>query len=129
MSITEADFKAFFQKVEAAAETIEDAAEKELAKGIAAAGQFLRSTAAALAKDPVLLAAIQAGMSGAIAFVIAAVETGGTAALPAAALEAGKSLVISAGGTAEHELMPIVTGEIQAAVASVTQATPEHANP
>lgn len=121
MTITQQDILAFFQKLETEGET-------EFEKGIAIAGQFLRSTYAALAKDPVMTAAIQAGISGAIAGVAAAVETGGAGVLPAAALAAGRSLVISAGGTAEHELVPIVAGEIQAALAIPTAATPEHVN-
>lgn len=122
MSITQADVLAFFQNLETEAVT-------ELEKGLAIAGQFLRSTYAALSKDPVMTAAIQAGMAGAISGVAAAVETGGTSVLAGAALGAAKSLVISVGATAEHELVPIVQGEIQAALAVPTAATPEHANP
>lgn len=120
--ITEQDVKDFFKKLELEAED-------ELEKAIALAGNFLRSTYTALARDPVMTAAIQAGIAGAIAAVEAAVETGGAAALPAAALAAGRSLVISAGGTAEHELVPIVAGEIRAALVAPTAAIPEHVNP
>lgn len=122
MSITKKDVQAFFANLEAKAEA-------DAEKAIAVAGQFLRSTYSALAKDPVLTAAIQAGMSGAIAAVAAAVETGGTSALAAAALAAGRALVISVGGTAEHELVPIVVGELHAAVAATTVATPTFVNP
>ncbi len=76
-----------------------------------------------------MTAAIQAGMAGAISGVAAAVETGGTSVLAGAALAAAKSLIISVGGMAEHELVPIVAGEIQAAVAPTVVATPEHVNP
>lgn len=122
MSITKQDVLAFFAKLETEAEA-------DAEKAIAVVGQFLRSTYSALAKDPVMTAAIQAGMSGAIAAVAAAVETGGTSVLAAAALAAGRALVISVGGTAEHELVPIVVGELHAAVAATTIATPEHVNP
>lgn len=122
MPITQADVLAFFQK-------LETEAENDAEKAISAVGQFLRSTYAALAKDPVLTAAIQAGMAGAISGVAAAVETGGTSVLAGAALGAAKSLVISVGGTAEHELVPIVQGEIQASLASATAATPQVVNP
>lgn len=122
MSITKQDVLDFFAKLETEAE---EGAEKT----IAIVGQFLRSTYSTLAKDPVMTAAIQAGMSGAIAAVAAAVETGGTSVLAAAALAAGRALVISVGGTAEHELVPIVAGEIQAAIAPTVVATPEHVNP
>ncbi len=126
--INKATFAAFFAKVEADADAIEDAAEKEIAKGIAAAGKFIRSTAAALAKDPVLLAALQNGFGVAEAAVAAAVETGGTSVLAAAALAEGKNLLVLCGKTAEHEVLPIVTAELHAAVAATTQATPEHPN-
>ncbi len=119
--ITKADVVAFFAK-------IESEAEDEAVKAIALAGNFLRSTYAALAKDPVMTAAIQAGMAGAIASVAAAVETGGTSVLADAAMTAGKALVISVGGTAKHELVPIVAGELQAAVAPTVIATPEKVN-
>lgn len=122
MSITKADVLAFFQSLETEAAT-------DFEKALAAAGQFLRSTYAALAKDPVMTAALQAGFAGAVSGVAAAVETGGTSVLAGAALGAAKSLVISVGGTAEHELVPIVQGEIQAYLATATAATPEHANP
>jgi hypothetical protein len=127
--ITKADVQAFFAKVEAEADEIEDAAEKEVAKGITLASQFLRSTAAALAKDPVLLATLQAGFGVAKAAVLAAVEGGGTSVLISAALEEGKNLLINCGHTAEHELVPIVTAELHAAVAATTQATPTVVNP
>jgi hypothetical protein len=122
MSITKTDVRAFFLK-------LETEAEDDGKKALAAVGQFLRSTMAALAKDPVLTAAIQAGFAGALSGLAAAVETGGAGALPAAALAAGRSLVISAGGTAEHELVPIVAGELHAAMASPAAAVPEHVNP
>ncbi len=122
MSITKKDVQEFFAKLEA--EAIADAE-----KAIAIAGQFLRSTYAALAKDPVMTAAIQAGMAEAITEVSKAVATHGTSVLADAALAAGKSLVISVGGTAQHELIPIVAGEIQAAIASRVIAIPTHVNP
>ncbi len=122
MSITKKDVQEFFAKLEA--EAIADAE-----KAIAIAGQFLRSTYAALAKDPVMTAAIQAGMAEAITEVSRAVATHGTSVLADAALAAGRSLVISVGGTAEHELIPIVAGEIQAAIAPKVIATPTHVNP
>jgi hypothetical protein len=120
--ITKEEVVAFIEKVET---EVEDEASKAIAAGL----QFLRSVAAALAKDPVMTAAIQTGMADAIAEVAAAVESGGTSVLADAALEAGKALVISAGGTAAHELVPIVTAELHAAVAATTVATPEHVNP
>ncbi len=119
--LTEQDVKDFFARLEKEAET-------EAEKGIAIAGNFLRSTYAALAKDPVLTAAIQAGFSTALAAVAGAVETGGTSVLAGAALAAGRALVVSCGATAEHELVPIVAGELQAALATATAATPEHVN-
>lgn len=109
--------------------TLEADAAKEVQHAIAVAGQFVRSTLAALAKDPVMTAAIQAGFAGALAAVASAVETGGAGCLPAAALAAGRSLVISAGGTAEHELVPIVAGELHAAMAAPAAATPTVVNP
>ncbi len=122
MTITKKDVQEFFAKLEA--EAIAD-----VEKAIAIAGQFLRSTYAALAKDPVMTAAIQEGMAGAITEVSKAVETHGTSVLADAALAAGKALVISVGGTAEHELIPIVASEIQAAIAPTVVATPTHVNP
>ena len=119
---TSADFKAEFEKIEA------DAA-SEITKAAAAVGQFLRSTYAALAKDPAVTAAIQAGFSGALAAVAVAVETGGAGCLPAAALAAGRSLAISVGLTAEHELVPIIAGELHAAYAAPAAAIPEVVNP
>ncbi len=107
---------------------LEVEAATEIKKGIAIAGQFLRSTLSALAKDPIMTAAIQAGFSAALAGLASAVETGGAGILPAAALAAGRSLVISVGGTAEHELVPIVAGELHAAMASPAAAIPEHIN-
>ncbi len=107
-----------------AGKAIENEGEKIVHDGFS----FLKNTAAALAKDPVMLSAIQAGKDAALAAVLSAVETNGTSALPAAALAAAKSLVISAGGTAEHELIPIVAGELHATVAASSAGTPEHAN-
>jgi len=127
--INKASIQAFFAKVAADAEDLADDAEKEIAKGIAAAGAFLRSTASALAKDPVLLAALQNGFGVAVAAVSAAVESGGTSVLAAAALAEGKNLLVSCGQTAEHEVLPIVTAELHAAVAATTQATPAIVNP
>ncbi len=125
MSITKADVKKFFQDAE-------DAIEKfagEAVKGIILAGKFLRSTAALLAKDPVLLSAIQAGMGEAINTVAAAAETGGTSVIADAALDAAKTLLINCGHTAEHQLVPIVASELRAAVDATTQATPTVVNP
>ena len=119
---TSADFKAELVKLEGEAET-------EISKALAIAGQFLRSTYAALAKDPAVTAAIQAGFAGALAAVAAAVETGGAGCLPAAALAAGRSLAINIGLTAEHELVPIIVGELHAAYAPVAAAIPEKVNP
>jgi hypothetical protein len=129
MTITKNEIQAFFESLETKAEEGAEDVAAELKKGVALAGAFLRSTVAALAKDPVLTAAIQAGMGGAIAGVSAAVESGGTSVLAGAALAAGKSLLISCGKTAEHELVPVVTAEIHAAVAATTAATPTHVNP
>ncbi len=129
MSITEADVVAFFAKVKVDAENIEADVEKEVAKGVAEAGAFLRSTAAALAKDPALLAALQAGFGVAKAAVAAAVEGGGTSCLLSASIAAGKALLVSVGQTAEHELTPIVTAELHAAIAATTVATPTVVNP
>lgn len=122
MTITKAEVLAFLDK-------IEDKIENDAEKGLQLALSFLRSTASALAKDPVLTAALQAGFAGAVSGVAAAVETGGASVLAGAALGAARSLVISVGGTAEHELVPIVAGEIHASLAAATAATPEHANP
>ncbi len=120
--LTKEDVKEFFVK-------IEQEAEDDAKKAIALAGKFLRSTYEALAKDPVMLAAIQAGFSGAIAAVSAAVLTGGASVLPAVALAEAKALVIAVGGTAEHELVPIVAGELHAAYAPIAASIPEKVNP
>lgn len=122
MTINKADIKAFFL-------TLETEAEDEGKKVLALVGQFLRSTMTALAKDPVMTAALQAGFSTALSTVLAAVETGGASLLPSLAYDAAKALVLSVGGTAEHELIPIVAGELHAAATIPTLATPEHVNP
>jgi hypothetical protein len=127
--INEADVKAFFAKIEAEAEVIENDVEKEAVKAVALAGQFLRSTAAALAKDPVLLAALQDGFGVAKAAVLSAVEGGGTAGLVVAAETAAKDLLKSLGHTAAHELVPIVTAELHASVAPLVVAVPTVVNP
>lgn len=119
--MTSTDFKNELVKLEEEAKT-------ELMKVLAVVGQFLRSTYAALAKDPAMTAAIQAGFSTALAEVAMAVETGGASVLPAAALAASKALVISVGGTAEHELVSIVAGELHAAMTAPAAAVPEKAN-
>lgn len=121
MPITQAEVKEFFVNLEQEAET-------EAKKDLAIVGQFLRSTYAALAKDPVITAAIQAGFAGALTTILSAVETGGASLLPMLALNTAKALVISVGGTAEHELVPIVAGELHAAAAGPTAATPEVVN-
>lgn len=122
MSITQADVLAFFQKLETEGET-------EIEKGAAIAGQFLRSTFSLLAKDPVLLAAVQAGFSAFIPGIAAAVETGGSSVLVSAALSAAQSLLVSVGKTAEHELVPIVQGEFIAKVSPAAVATPQVVHP
>ena len=129
--INEAAVEAFFAKVKAEADVIEDGIEKEVAKGIADAGAFLRSTASALAKDPVLLQALNDGFGVAKAAVLTAIETGGSApaAMIAAATTAAKDLLVSVGHTAEHELVPIVTAELHAAVAPLVVAIPTVVNP
>ena len=127
--ITKADIIAFFAKVEAKADEIEDEGEKLIAKDVALACKFLQSTAAALAKDPVLLAALQDGFGVAKAAVLAAVEGGGTAGLVVAAETAAKDLLKSLGHTAAHELVPIVTAELHASVAPLVVAVPTVVNP
>ncbi len=122
MSINKAKIKEFFKH-------LEQEAEDDAAKALAAVGLFLRSTMTALAHDPAVTAAVQAGMGAAISEVAAAVATGGASVLPAAALAAGRALVIAAGGTAAHELVPIVAGELHAAVAGSAASIPEHVNP
>ncbi len=104
-------------------------AETESKKLLADAALFARSTLTALAHDPKVTAAIQAGFAGALAAVSAAVETGGAGCLPAAAIAAGRSLALSAGVAAEHQLIPIVIGELHAAAAGAAAAVPEHVNP
>jgi hypothetical protein len=120
--ITREQFKQIFKNMLAEAES-------DLERLLAATGLFLRATYTALAHDPVMTAAIKAGMGKAIDDVAAAIEKDGSHALPAAALSAAKDLVITAGGTAAHQLVPIVAGELHAAVASAVAAVPEHINP
>lgn len=129
MTITKQDVKEFFQNVEAQLEDLLEDTLTLVARNIAIACKFLRSTAALLAKDPVLLAAIQKGMTDAISAVSAAVEEKGTSVLADASLEAAQNLLISLGHTAGHELVPIVAAELKASVAATTQSTPAVVNP
>ena len=116
------------QTIETAIEAFLARAEDDIEKAAAVAAKFARSTLTALAHDPKVTAAIQAGFAGALAAVSAAVETGGAGCLPAAAIAAGRSLALSAGVAAEHELVPIVIGELHAAAAGPAAAVPEHPN-
>ncbi len=126
--ITKASVQAFFAKMEAEADAIADEAEKAVAKDVALAGQFLRSTYAKLASDPAVVAVIQGGFADAAGRVLAAVETGGASLLPGLCLEEAKNLVIAAGKTVEHSLVPIVAGELHASLEAASAATPEHVN-
>ncbi len=121
MSITKQEVKEFFVN-------LEQEAEEDFEKAIAAAGLFLRSTYEALAHDPAVLAAIQGGFATAAATIFSAVETGGASLLPALCLAEAKTLVVNAGLAAEHALVPIVAGELHAYLAAPTAATPEHVN-
>lgn len=126
--ITKADVKAFFNDLAAKADALEDEAEKAIARDVALAGQFLRSTYAKLSHDPAVLAVIQGGFAEAAGRVLAAVETGGASLLPGLCLDEAKNLVVAAGKTVEHALVPIVAGELHASLADATAATPEHVN-
>ncbi len=126
--MTKQSIKDFFAAVAAEADKIEDKAEAEIKKGLAAAGLFARSTLAALAKDPAVMATIQGGFAAAAATILSAVETGGASLLPSLCMAEAKNLVINAGISAEHALVPIVAGELHAALTDATAATPEHVN-
>ncbi len=126
--MTKQTIKDFFAEVAAEADKIEDEIEAAAKKALALAGQFARSTLGALAKDPILTAAIQEGIGAKILSVTAAVETGGASLLPGLAAGAALELLRAVGHTAEHELLPIIQGEIHAAVAATTAAIPAVVN-
>lgn len=119
--ITKADVKDFFDKLESEAEA-------DAEKIFAAAGRFLRSTLSALAKDPALTSAVQAAFSGGLAQVALAVETNGASVLPSVCKDVAVGIMVGLGKTAEHELVPIVQGELHAAYAPTAAAIPEKAN-
>lgn len=129
MSITKQDVVNFFDNIGAEIKADLSLAEAEIAKDVALAGNFLRSTAATLAKDPVLLQAIQNGFKDAVAAVKSTVEGKGTIALVEACVTEAKNLLVSVGQTADHELVPIVTNELQAAVTPDVVAVPTVVNP
>ncbi len=126
--MTKQSIKEFFAKVAEEADEIEDEVEAAAKKALALAGQFVRSTLSALAHDPIMTAAIQEGIGAKILSVTAAVETGGASLLPGLAAGAALELLRAVGHTAEHELLPIIQGEIHAAVKANTAAIPEHVN-
>ena len=121
MSITSDQFNKEFVK-------LRDEAEAEVVKVAAEVGQFLRSTFAALAHDPAVVAAVQNGFKDALGIVLSAVETGGASILPSIVLTVAKELVTSVGGAAESSLVTIVAGELHAAAEGPTAATPEVKN-
>lgn len=122
MSITAQDIKAEIVK-------LEDEAETAIATALAAAAQFARSTLSALAKDPVMTAALQAAFSDGLSQVLMAVETHGASILPSIVKDVATAMVVSVGGTAEHELVSVVAGELHAAASAPAAAVPETVNP
>ena len=121
MSLTPDELKAEFVK-------IRDEAETEAVKVVGEVGQFLRSTFAALAKDPAVVAAVEDGFAGAVTTVLTAVETHGASILLPTLADAAEKLVVSAGGVAGSALVSIVQAELHAKVEDSTAATPEKVN-
>jgi hypothetical protein len=114
----EDDFKTFLAKAETEGELL-------IAEGMAA----IKNTVALLAKNPAVVAALKNGLTIAEDTVVGAVNAGGVGALAGALKGAATDMLKTVPGEIAPEIMSVVTGEINAAVAPAIAATPTVVNP
>lgn len=117
------------QKIEDAFEAFIGRAETEAEKLLAEGAALLKNTIKLIAADPALKEAISNGLPIAVNAVLGAAEGGGAGAITGAIEGAAQDLLKDVEPQFKDAALAVVKGEIAAAVAAPTAATPQVVNP